>query len=165
MFVKGFVSRGNGSDELLIGVAIPWDSLIYCWKIGNGGFEHMMEVITFVQDKKVGNSTSWWPEHSSGSYSIQIKGYFIDVAVSCVLRDVHSARLYVMGVTAVAGTRVSVATLTHLGGGRMECTGWLPMVTQWAGRMAPLMSVWLCTVVFFWSGEKMYICLVHTWWM
>ena len=39
------------------------------------------------------------------------------------------------------------------------------MVTQWAGLMAPPMSAWLCTVVFFWSGKKLYICLVYTWWM
>ena len=34
---------------------------------------------------------------------------------------------------------------------------------QWAGLMAPPMNAWLCTVVFFWSGEKLYICLAYTW--
>ena len=61
------------SDEMLIGIAIPWDSLIQCWKIGNGGLEDMMEVITLSQDQKVGYNTAWWPEHSSGSYSVRIK--------------------------------------------------------------------------------------------
>ena len=42
----------------------------------------MMEVITLSQDQKVGYNTPWWPEHSSGSYSVRIKGYLIDVAVS-----------------------------------------------------------------------------------
>ena len=96
------------SDEMLIGIVIPWDSLIHCWQIGNGRLDDMMEVITLVQDKKVGYSTPWWPEHSSGSNSVRIKGYLIDVAVSCVLRDVHSARLYVMGVTAVAAASTMV---------------------------------------------------------
>ena len=40
------------SDEMLIGIVIPWDSLIHCWKIGNGRLDDMMEVITLVQDKK-----------------------------------------------------------------------------------------------------------------
>ena len=31
--------------------------------------------------------------------------------------------------------------------------------------MAPPMSTWLHTVVFFWSGEKLYICPVYTWWI
>ena len=71
-----------------------------------------------------------------------------------------------MGVTAVAG----VATLTHPpggggGGDHLEGSGWLQIVMLWAGLMAPPMSAWLCTVVLFWSGEKMYICLVYTWWM
>ena len=55
-----------------------------------------------------------------------------------------------MGVTAVAGVMVSVATLSHL-----ERYGWLPIVMQWAGLMATPMSAWLHTVVFLWSGEKL----------
>ena len=31
--------------------------------------------------------------------------------------------------------------------------------------MAPPMSVRLRTVVFFWSGEKLYICPAYTWWI
>ena len=64
------------------------------------------------------------------------------------------ARLYMMGVTAVAGVMISVAMLTRLGGDCLECSGWLPTVLQWAGLLAPPMSVRLRTVVFFWSGEK-----------
>ena len=43
--------------------------------------------------------------------------HIIIIIISCVLRNVHLVRLYLMGVTAVAGVMVSVATLTHLGGG------------------------------------------------
>ena len=49
------------------------------------------------------------------------------------------------------------------GGNRLERSGWLPIVMQWTGLMAPPMSEWLCTVVFFWSGDKLYICLVYPW--
>ena len=48
-------------------------------------------------------------------------------------------------------------------GDRLERSGWLPIVMQWARLMTPPMSAWLRTVVLFWSGEKMYICLVYTW--
>ena len=44
---------------------------------------------------------------------------------------------------------IFVVALTHLGGDRLERSGWLPIVMQWAGLMAHPMSVWLCIVVFF----------------
>ena len=27
------------SDEMWIGIVIPWDSLVHCWKIGNGRYD------------------------------------------------------------------------------------------------------------------------------
>ena len=45
---------GVPSDEMLLGIVIPWDSLIHWWKIGNGRLESMMEVITLVQEKRSG---------------------------------------------------------------------------------------------------------------
>ena len=38
-------------------------------------------------------------------------------------------------------------------------------MVQWAGLMAPPMSAWLHTIVFFWNGKNLYICLVYTWWI
>ena len=144
------------SDVTLIWIGISWDSLIHCWRTRNVRLDDMMGVMTLFEDDQGGCNPPWWPEPSSRSCSVQIKGYSVDVVVSCVLRNVHLVRLYLMGVTAVAGVMVSVATLTHLGrggGDRLEHSGWLPIVMQWAGLMAPTMSAWLPTVVFFYSGE------------
>ena len=144
------------SDEALIGIGISWDSLIHCWRTGNVRLDDMMGVMTLFEDDQGGYNPPWWPEPSSCSCSVRIKGYSVDVVVSCVLRNVHLVRLSLMGVTAVAGVMVSVATLTHLGSDRLERSGWLPIVTQWAGLMAPPISAWLRTIVFFWNGEKLY---------
>ena len=119
-----------------------------------------MGAMTLFKDDQDGYIPPWWPEPSC-SCSVQIKGYLFDVAVSCVHRNTNFVRLYLMGVTAVAGVMVSVATLTHLGGDRLEHSVWMPIVMQWVGRMALPMSAWLRTFVLFWSGEKLYICL--TW--
>ena len=148
-------------DVTLMGIDISWDSLIHCWKTGNVRLEDMMGVMTLFEDDQDGYNPPWWPEPSSCSCSVRIKGYLADVAVSCVLRIVHLVRLYLMGVTAVAGVMVSVASLTHLGGDCLERSGWLPIVMQWAGLMAPPMSAWLRTVVLFWNGEKLYMSCVH----
>ena len=43
-----------------------------------------------------------------------------------------------MDVTAAdAGSEIPRTTLSHLGGGRSELSGWLLVVSQWAGVMAP----------------------------
>ena len=73
---------GVPSEGMLIGIDISWDSLIHCWRIGNGRLDDMMGVMTLAKDEKDGYNTPWWPEHSSGSYSVQIKGCLVD-AVSC----------------------------------------------------------------------------------
>ena len=69
-------------------------------------------------------------------------------------------------VTAAEGSVIPMTTLSHLGGGggRCERSGWLLVVLQWAGFMVPPMSVHWHTVVFFWSGWKLYMCPVYTWW-
>ena len=101
----------------LIGISISWGSLIHCWRIGNVRLDDMMGVMTLFEDDQDGYNPPRWPEPSSCSCSIRIKGYSVDVGVLCVLRNVHLALFYLMGVTSVAGVMVSVATLTHLGGG------------------------------------------------
>ena len=74
-----------------------------------------MGLMTLFENDQGGYNPHWWPKPSPCSCSVRIKGYLVDVVVSCVLRNVHLARLYLMGVPAVAGVMVSVATLTHLG--------------------------------------------------
>ena len=103
------------SDVALIGIGISWDSLIHCWRTGNARLDDMMGLMTLFEDDQGSYNPPWLPKPSSCSCSVQIKGYLVDVVVSCVLCNVHLAQLYLMGVTAVAGVMVSVATLTHLG--------------------------------------------------
>ena len=78
--------------------------------------DDMMGVMTLFEDDQGGYNPPWWPEPSSCACTVRIKGYSVDVVVSCVLRNVNLPRLYLMGVTAVAGVMVSVAMLTDLGG-------------------------------------------------
>ena len=81
--------------------------------------------------------------------------------------DVHSVRfctLATIDVTVVAGNMISMTTLDTGGGGQLERAEWSLIASQWAGLMAPPMSVCGDTVVLFWSGGKLYMCLVYTWW-
>ena len=50
-----------------------------------------------------------------------------------------------------------------LKGGESGCSEWLQFVSQGSGPMAPPIEVRLCTIVFFRSGEMMYIWTVYTW--
>ena len=61
---------------------------------------------------------------------------------------------------------ISMTTLSHRGGGggRLERAEWSLIVPQWAEFMAPPMRVRGDTVVLFWSGGKLYMCPVCTWW-
>ena len=148
-----------------IGIGRFWDSLIHCWRIGNVRCDDMMGVMTLFDYDHSGNNPPWWPGLLSCLCNVLIKDYSVDVVVSYLFRNVHLARLYMMGVTAVAGVMISVAMLTHLGGDRLERYWWLLIVVQWAGLLAPPMSMRLLSVVFFWSGEKLYICPLYTWWI
>ena len=65
---------------------------------------------------------------------------------------------------AADGREIPMTMMSHLGGSRFERSGWLLAVSQWAGLMAPPMSVHWHTVVFFWCDRKLYMCPVHTWW-
>ena len=80
------------SDVALIGIGISWDSLIHCWRTGNVRLDDMMEVMTLFEDYQGGYNPPWWPAPSSCSCSIWIKGYSVDVVVSCVLCNVHLVR-------------------------------------------------------------------------
>ena len=66
--------------------------------------------------------------------------------------------------TAANGIKIPMTTMSHLEGGRFERSGWLLAVSQWAGLMAPPMSVHWHTVVFCLSDRKLYMCPVYTWW-
>ena len=65
---------------------------------------------------------------------------------------------------AADGREIPMTMMSHLGGGRFQRSGWLLAVSQWAGLMAPPMSVHWHTVVFFRCDRKLYMCPVYTWW-
>ena len=97
-----------------------------------------------------------------------ITGPRANAIVWCLFRAVHSVRFCTLAVmidvTAAEGSVIPMTTLSHLGGVRFEHSGWLLVVSQWAGLMVPLISVHWHTVVFFWSDGKLYMCPVYTWW-
>ena len=82
----------------LVGIGISWDSLIHCWQTGNVRWDDMMGVMTLFENDQGGYNAPWWSGPSSCTCSVRIKGYSVDVVVSCVLRYVHLVWLYLMGV-------------------------------------------------------------------
>ena len=104
------------SEVASIGIGKLWDYLVHCWRTRNVRCDDMMGVMTLFDDDPGGHSSPWWPEPSSCLCSVLIKNCSVDVVVSYLLRNVHLVRLYIMGVTAVAGVMISMATMIHLGG-------------------------------------------------
>ena len=69
----------------------------------------MMGIMTLFDDDHSGYSPPWWPRPSSCLCSVLIKDYSVDVVISYLFPNVHLVRLYMMGVTVVAGVMISVA--------------------------------------------------------
>ena len=126
------------SDVALIGIGIFWDSLMHCWRIGNVRCDDMMGVMTLFEGDQGGHSPPWWPGPSSCLCSVLIKDYYVDMVVSYVQCS-FGAALYD---GCYSGGRCDglCGNVDSPGGDRLERSGWLPIVMQWAGLMAPPMS-------------------------
>ena len=124
----------------------------------------MMGVMTLFEDDQGGCSPPWWPGPSSCLCSVLIKGYSVDVVMSYVLRNVNLVRLYIMGVTAVAGVMVYVAMLTHLGGGGRSFEAlWVAADSDAVGGASGSSNERVavhCHVLLEW-GETVYLSCVH----
>ena len=66
-------------------------------------------------------------------------------------------------VTAAEDSMIPMTTLSFLGAGQLERSGWPLSVSQWVGLMVPPMSARWHTVVLFRSGGKLYMCPMYTW--
>ena len=68
-----------------------------------------------------------------------------------------------LDVTAADGSKIPMTTLSHLEGGRYERSGWLLVLSRWAGLTAPPMSLLWHTVVSSRSDVKLYKWPVFIW--
>ena len=164
------------SDVALIVTSISWDSLIHCWRTGNVRLDDMMGVMTLFEDDQGGYNPPWWPEPSSCSFSVWIKGYSVDVVLqrsfgTALFDGCHSGgrcdglcgnadspgddRLNVCSIQCSFG--VALLDGCHSGGRCDGLTWGQSFGALWVaadsdavgGLMAPPMNAWLRTFMFF----------------
>ena len=149
---------GQGNNGL-------YDRLIDCWNTLDIGCDEGMEVMTLAGDAPGCYLPPCWPGLSSCLCIVVIKDSRVCAIVWCLLRAIHLVRfctlVAMMDVTAAEGSMIPMTTLSHLGGGQLERSGWPLIVSPWAGLMVPPMSALVHCHVLLECQETVYVACVH----
>ena len=110
------------------------DFIIHYWNTWDIESDRVMEVMTLAGDAPGGNLPPWLPRLSSCLCIVMIKDYRVYAIVCCSLCAVHSVRfctlVAMIDATAAEGSVIPMTTLSYLGGGQLECSGWPLSVSQ-----------------------------------